>query len=74
MALGVFQMQNRNVTRSALVGASLLAAAGASQAAIDTSGITTAIGEAATAGAAVGTAVLVMIVAIKVFKWIRGAM
>lgn len=57
-----------------IVGVATLAAAGASQAAINVTGVTDAIGEAATAGAAVGTAVLVMIVAIKVFKWIRGAM
>lgn len=43
-------------------------------AAVDVSGVVTAIGEAATAGAAIGAAVLLVIVAIKVFKWVRGAM
>lgn len=55
-------------------GASLAAVAGASQAAIDVTSVTTAIGDAGTAAATVGAAVLVMIVGIKVYKWIRGAM
>lgn len=46
----------------------------ASQAAIDVAPITTAIGDAGTAAATVGAAVLVMVVGIKVYKWIRGAM
>lgn len=57
-----------------IAGVATLVAAGASQAAVDTTAITGAIADAATAGAAVGGAVLVMIVGIKVFKWIRGAM
>lgn len=57
-----------------LAGVATLAVATASQAAVDTTAITAAIGDASTAGAAVGSAVLVMIVGIKVFKWIRGAM
>lgn len=55
-------------------GLVLASVAGASQAAVDTAAITAAVGDAATAGATVGAAVLVMIVGIKVFKWIRGAM
>lgn len=55
-------------------GASLAAVAGASQAAIDVTAVTGAIGDAGTAAATVGAAVLVMIVGIKVYKWIRGAM
>lgn len=57
-----------------LVGGSLASLAGLSQAAVDTAGITSAIGDAGTAAAAVGAAVLVMIVGIKVYKWVRGAM
>ena len=60
--------------RSALVGSALLAAAGAASAQVNTTAITGAIGDAGTAGAVVGAAVLVMLVGIKVFKWIRGAM
>lgn len=55
-------------------GLGLGAAATASQAAIDVAGVTSAIGEAGTAAATVGAAVLVMVVGIKVYKWIRGAM
>jgi len=55
-------------------GLALATLAGASQAAVDTTAITTAIGDAATAAGVVGAAVLVMIVGIKVYKWIRGAM
>lgn len=66
-------MQNRKIAGSLLLGSGLLVAAGASHA-MDTGAVTAAIGEAATAGAAIGGAVLVMIVAIKVFKWVRGAM
>lgn len=43
-------------------------------AAIDVSDITAAITEAGTAGATVGAAVVVMIVGIKVFKWLRRAL
>lgn len=43
-------------------------------AAVDVSDVVTAIGEAATAGASIGSAVLLVIVAIKVFKWVRAAM
>lgn len=57
-----------------LAGVSTLAAAGASHAAIDVTAVTSAIGDAGTAAATVGAAVLVMIVGIKVYKWIRGAM
>ena len=46
----------------------------ASQAAVDVTSVTTAIGDAGTAAATVGAAVLVMVVGIKVYKWIRGAM
>lgn len=49
-------------------------AASLSQAAVDTADVITAITAAGTAAAAVGAAVLVMHVGIKVYKWIRGAM
>lgn len=66
-------MQKRNVVR-AVVGSASAIVAGASHAAIDTTAITTAIGDAGTAAGLVGAAVLVMVVGIKVYKWIRGAM
>ncbi len=40
----------------------------------DMTAVTGAIGDAATAGGVVGAAVLVMIVGIKLYKWIRRAM
>lgn len=63
-------MQNRKLA----VGLVLGSIAGLSQAAIDVAPVTSAIGEAATAGATVGAAVLVMHVGIRVYKWLRGAM
>jgi hypothetical protein len=48
--------------------------AAASQAAITTTGITDAITDAGTAAGVVGLAVVVMLVGIKVYKWIRRAM
>jgi hypothetical protein len=60
--------------RNFVVGSSAALAAGLSQAAVDVTSVTTAIGDAGTAAATVGAAVLVMVVGIKVYKWIRGAM
>lgn len=45
-----------------------------SQAAIDVSGVTTEIAATLAPIAAIGAGVLLVIVAIKAFKWIRGAM
>lgn len=60
--------------RNAAVGILFASVAGLSQAAVDVTSVTTAIGDAGTAAATVGAAVLVMVVGIKVYKWIRGAM
>jgi len=60
--------------RNAVVAYSAALTAGLSQAAVDTAGITSAISDAGTAAGVVGAAVLVMIVGIKVYKWVRGAM
>lgn len=54
-----------------LSGAALVSPAFA---AVETTAITTAISDAGAAGAVVGSAVIVMIVGIKVFKWIRRAL
>lgn len=67
-------MKNRNSFKKYGSGLALASIAGASQAAVDVTAVTTAIGDAGTAAAVVGAAVLVMIVGIKVYKWIRGAM
>lgn len=44
------------------------------QAAIDTAGITSALTDAGTAAGVVGAAVLIVVVGIKAFKYIRSAM
>lgn len=59
--------------KAGLVAAGVLVAT-SSQAAVDVTSVTTAIGDAGTAAGTVGAAVLVMVVGIKVYKWIRGAM
>jgi len=66
-------MKARNIYKKFFAG-SLVAVAGASQAAIDVASVTTAIGDAGTAAGTVGAAVLVMIVGIKVYKWIRASL
>lgn len=67
-------MKYRNIAvkYGSAVGSAFVA--GLSQAAVDVTSVTTAIGDAGTAAATVGAAVLVMVVGIKVYKWIRGAM
>lgn len=67
-------MKNRNSAVRFGAGFGATAVAGLSQAAIDVAPITSAIGDAGAAAATVGAAVLVMVVGIKVYKWIRGAM
>lgn len=64
---------NKNVLKG-LVAVGASAVAGASQAAISTTEITGALTEAGTAAAVVGAAVLVVVVGIKAFKYIRSAM
>lgn len=57
---------------SAVVGGSLVAGS-AMAAAVDTTAIVSTIGEAGTAAAAIGVAVLSMHYGIKLYKWIKGA-
>ena len=62
-----------------LAGASLvpvagLALAGGGGGGVDVSGVTDAIGAAAAPIAAIGAAVLLILVGIKVYKWVRRAM
>jgi hypothetical protein len=68
-----FARQARKFAGISAIGATALTASPAF-AAVDVSGATSAIGEAATAGAAIGLAVLLLLVGIKVFKWVRGGM
>jgi len=55
-------------------GLSALGLSPFANAVLDVSSVTTAITDAGTAGATVGLAVLVMIVGIKLFKWVRRAL
>ncbi len=58
-----------------LVAVVALAAAGASQAAgVDVTSVVTAIGDQAAPVAAIGGAVLVLVVGVKAFKWVRSAL
>ncbi len=58
-----------------LVAAGALTLAGASQAAaIDVGGVVTEIGAQAAPVAAIGAAVLMLMVAVKAFQWVRKAL
>ena len=65
---------NLSLSRLAPVGLVAALASTAARAEVDTAPITTALTEAGTAAAVVGSAVLVVIVGIKCFKYIRSAM
>jgi hypothetical protein len=56
------------------VAFSLLGAPAQAATGIDVTAVTTAIGDAAAPIASIGAAVLLVLVGIKVFKWIRRAM
>lgn len=62
----------KNQAAAAGVGALVLASS--ARADIDTSGVTSALTEAGTAAGLVGAAVLIVLVGIKAFKYIRSAM
>lgn len=68
------QKTNKNRFIPAAVAAGALIAASASNAAIDTTEITTEISSLGTAVAAIGGAILLILVAIKGWKLIRRAM
>lgn len=66
------KMQNFN---RALIGAGALVAAGASQAAaVDVTGVVSDIAAQAAPVAAIGVAVLLLVVGIKAFQWVRKAL
>lgn len=60
--------------RNGLVAAGVLSAATASQAAVDVTAVVAEISGAAAPIALIGSAVLVVMVGIKVYKWVRRAM
>lgn len=67
-------MKNQTFNR-ALVGAGALVLAGASQAAaIDVTDVVAEIGAQAAPVAAIGAAVLLLVVGIKAFQWVRRAL
>ncbi|MEQ1775537.1 MAG: major capsid protein [Burkholderiales bacterium] len=65
-------MRNKYLPVAFLI--TLLSLSGGANAALVTTDITAAITDAATASGVVGLAVVVMIVGIKVFKWLRRAL
>jgi hypothetical protein len=70
--LGLSKMKNFNLKLASLLALTL--AATASQAAIDVTGVTSEIAGTLAPIGLIGAGVLLVIVAIKAFKWIRGAM
>lgn len=64
---------NRKLLPAAL-GAAALVAAGNAAAAVDVSAVVTEIGTAVTPIGLIGAAVLLVIVATKIYKWVRRAM
>lgn len=67
-------MKFRSIRNSSLVATLAAAAAGAQAAAVDVSAVTTDIGAQAAPVAAIGAAVLLLVVGVKAFKWVRAAM
>jgi len=61
-------------SKYALALPALLAAGAANAAAVDVAAVVTDIGAQAAPVAAIGAAVLLLLVAIKAFKWVRRAM
>lgn len=66
-------IMNKSILRG-LVAVGAIASVSSAHAAIDTAGITSALTDAGTAAGVVGAAVLIVIVGIKAFKYIRSAM
>lgn len=64
----------KNLTSKIALAAGATAVAGSASAAIDTAALITEIGGAGTAAAAVGIAVLTVIVSIRALKYIRSAL
>lgn len=64
----------KTFTRSLFAAGSLIGAAAANAAAIDVTQVTADIAAQAAPIAAIGGAVLVLIVGIKAFKWVRRAL
>lgn len=68
-----FNLQTRRLAQGMAAGALVLASQ-SHAAAVDVSAVVTDIGAQATPIAAIGAAVLILMVGIKAFKWVRKAM
>jgi uncharacterized phosphosugar-binding protein len=66
-------LQNRALSR-ALVLVLLAAAGGANAAAVDVTAVTTDIGAQIASVVAIGAGVLLVMVAVKAFRWVRSAL
>jgi len=64
---------NKFLTRGLVVVGSLASAAAANAAAIDVTSVVTAIGDTAAPIGLIGSAVLLIVVALKAFHWVRRA-
>lgn len=64
----------RNKATMLATGTALALAAGSASAAVDVTAVVTEIGTATAPIAAIGAAVLLVIVATKIYKWVRRAM
>lgn len=67
-------MNSKLQARLALIAALALAAAGAQAAAVDVAAVVTDIGAQAAPIALIGSAVLMIFVGLKAFKWVRRAL
>lgn len=65
---------NGSKTAAVLGGSALALAAGAANAAVDVAAVTTEISGALAPIGAIGAGVLLVLVAIKTYKWVRRAM
>lgn len=63
-----------NLAKLAVIAAPFLGSAAANAAAIDVTGVVTEIAATAAPIGLIGSAVLLIVVAVKAFKWVRSAM
>lgn len=63
-----------NYLNRVIAGVGLFAVATASQAAVDVTAVVSEIGSGAAPIALIGAGVLVLMVGVKIYKWVRGAL
>lgn len=64
---------NKNIQRGLVAAGVLMASAASQAAAIDVAAVATAVGEVVGPITTIGSGVLLVIVALKTFKWVRAA-